>query len=1101
MLRRTRIKTFFLLLGASFFLLPLAKGQFYNGSQVEFGKNRLQHRDFLWRYYRFENFDTYFHTGGKDLAIYTAKRADHHIKDIQGMLDFALEDKIRIIIYNKHSYFKQSNIGYSRRNRHNVGGTTPIVGNKLFVYYTGDHRSLDRQIREGIARVMIRQMMYGGNWKDVLKNSTLLSIPDWYINGVVSYIARDWSTRLDSRVRDGILSGRYKKFNRLKRQAAVNAGHAMWKFIADKYGEGVIPNILYMTKMSRNIESGLLFVLGTTLDGLTQEYLDHYRKAYRKDARKRNRPQLDSLPIESEKRTVYDEFELSPNGRYAAFSSNELGQYKVFIYDRKKQEKERIFKEGHKLDRIPDHSYPVLEWHPKGGALVFVTEEKGEPKFHTYSLEDEKLSTKPLFDLEKVLDMDYSPDGTKMVFSAVQDGMTNLYRYHPVGNRSNKLTNDTHDDLQPTYLDEDRIIFSSNRADDTLREGKVAKKYLTDSRDLFLFNLDHPKGTLKRLTETEHADESHPSPYDSARFTFLSDRKGIENRYLGHFDSAITYVDTTVHYRYFAETDPLSNFSRNLIHYEMAPSNGLYTALTYIDGKYRFFYGKRKNDRILPKNSIPSTPYAKRWAKPDTGSSSGKKKKGKKEQASKGKKESGDSSEVNIKDYVFDKEKKKKKKKEGGKKRNLPDDIEDLEEVGDTSITYKGSGRGDSASFELPTQRNYEVDFTTQQVTLLQLDNGYMNKTYQNFNPGNPVYNNPGINGMVSMAIHDLFEDHHVYGGFRASGNLNNNEYFITYEDLSAHLDKSYSFHRRSFMNVGDQTATKTRTLQGEYQLIHPFSPVASLRGTFMLRNDRRVTLATEQRTLRKPNVTSDRGGFKLAYVFDNTLPLGINLRRGLRMKFFGEYYQELQNFEKGDMFVLGGDVRHYLRIHRNFIWANRLAGSTSFGSQQLIYYMGGVDSWFLPEFRKETPIDEGRNFRFQTLATPMRGFIQNARNGNSFALINSEFRFPVVDYFKAKPIRSDFLKTFQILAFGEMGTAWTGPDPYSEKNSFNVRTIEKGPIKVTIRNQREPLIGSYGLGLRGKVWGYFVRATWGWGVEDRQVKQPRFYISLSKDF
>lgn len=1089
----------FLLLGVLILPAVPSDAQFYNGSQLDFGKNRLQHRDFLWRYFRFERFDTYFHTGGKDLALYTAKRADHHIKDIEGMLDFSLEDKVRIIIYNKHSYFKQSNIGHSRRERHNVGGTTPIVGNKLFIYYEGDHRSLDRQIREGVARVMLRQMMYGGDWKDVIKNSTLLSIPDWYIDGVVSYIGEEWNARLDSRVRDGVLSGRYEKFNRLKRQEAVNAGHAMWKYIADTYGEGVIPNILYMTKMSRNIESGLLFVLGIDLDQLTRDYLDHYERLYRNDDRRRNRPALDSLPIDSEKRTVYDEFEMSPNGRYAAYSSNELGQYKVFIYDLEKDKKERIFKSGHKLDRIPDHSYPVLEWHPTGENLVFVTEEEGDPKFHTYSIEDEELSTKDLFEIDKVLDMDYSPDGRKMLFSAAEDGITNLYRYHTVGNRTDKLTDDTHDDLDPSYLDEDRAIFSSNRVDDTLRSGKVARKYLSDQRDLFIYDLSGEDQTLRRLTETENADETQPAPYDSSRFTFLSDRKGIMNRYVGHFDSAITHIDTAVHYRYFAESNPLTNYSRDIIHYDMKPSSGIYSSLVQIDGKYRFYYGERSGDRILAENTVPSTPYA-RSRDMEKGARSGEApERGSGQERSEGSKK--DSGEVDIRDYVFGEEEQEQKSKPD---RELPEEIEEKapeEEVPDTNISYDESADSTKGGeFDPPSALNYNVDFTTQQVTT-QLDNGYMNQTYQNFNPGNPVYNNPGINGLVTMAINDLFEDHHVYGGFRTSGNLNNNEYFITYEDLSSRVDKVYGFHRRSFMNISNNTATKTRTLQGKYQLIYPFSPVSSLRGTFMLRNDRRTVLATEQQTLEEPSVSTDRGGLKFSYVFDNTLPLGLNLRRGLRMKFFGEYYQEFQDLSEGDMFVLGGDMRHYTRIHRNLIWANRIAGSTSFGNQRLIYYMGGVDNWFLPEYNDETPIDQSMNFRFQALATPMRGFIQNARNGNSFGLINSEIRFPIVDYFQAKPIRSDFLKTFQIIGFGEMGTAWTGPDPYSEENSFNVRTVEKGPLTVTIRNQREPLIGSYGFGLRGRIWGYFVRATWGWGVEDRRVQEPRFYISLSKDF
>lgn len=40
---------------------------------------------------------------------------------------------------------------------------------------------------------------------------------------------------------------------------------------------------------------------------------------------------------------------------------------------------------------------------------------------------------------------------------------------------------------------------------------------------------------------------------------------------------------------------------------------------------------------------------------------------------------------------------------------------------------------------------------------------------------------------------------------------------------------------------------------------------------------------------------------------------------------------------------VLGLDFRHYIKIHRNLVWANRLAASTSSGTQKLVYYLGSV--------------------------------------------------------------------------------------------------------------------------------------------------------------
>jgi hypothetical protein len=130
-----------------------------------------------------------------------------------------------------------------------------------------------------------------------------------------------------------------------------------------------------------------------------------------------------------------------------------------------------------------------------------------------------------------------------------------------------------------------------------------------------------------------------------------------------------------------------------------------------------------------------------------------------------------------------------------------------------------------------------------------------------------------------------------------------------------------------------------------------------------------------------------------------------------------------------------------------------------------------------------------------------MRGFLQNARNGNSFAVINSELRLPIFRYIVNQPIKSDFINNFQVIGFGDVGTAWTGVHPYSEDNTLNTQIIQSNPFIITLRNQTEPIIGGYGFGLRSRLWGYFVRADWAWGIEDGVVQPRVFYLSLSLDF
>jgi hypothetical protein len=154
------------------------------------------------------------------------------------------------------------------------------------------------------------------------------------------------------------------------------------------------------------------------------------------------------------------------------------------------------------------------------------------------------------------------------------------------------------------------------------------------------------------------------------------------------------------------------------------------------------------------------------------------------------------------------------------------------------------------------------------------------------------------------------------------------------------------------------------------------------------------------------------------------------------------------------------------------------------------------------PEFEQETPLDYTRNWVYQTLATNMRGFNQNARNGNNFLLLNSEFRMPLFRYLLNRPIKSEIVNNFQLVTFGDLGVAWTGWNPYDEDNVLYTRYVESGPLRIRVQYEKDPIIGGFGFGARTKLLGYFLKGDLAWGVEDGKVKKnPIFYLSLSLDF
>ncbi|MBK8556406.1 MAG: hypothetical protein IPL65_11850 [Lewinellaceae bacterium] len=240
-------------------------------------------------------------------------------------------------------------------------------------------------------------------------------------------------------------------------------------------------------------------------------------------------------------------------------------------------------------------------------------------------------------------------------------------------------------------------------------------------------------------------------------------------------------------------------------------------------------------------------------------------------------------------------------------------------------------------------------------------------------------------------------------------------------------------------------------------------------------------------------------------------MDIDLNIRTGTRAKIFVEAVKRFElntqpnwslRFNSGFMTVVGLDARHYLPIDRRSILAFRLAGATTFGSERILYYLGGVDNWIFPKFNDNIPVPQNEDFAYQTLAANVRGFKQNIRNGSSYALFNAELRVPIFKYFSNKPVVSNFWRNFQLTGFFDAGTAWQGSSPFSGTNPLNIIYLYNPPtVTVKVNYFRDPLVVGYGVGVRTLLFGMYLRADYGWGIETRVVQKPILHIALGTDF
>ncbi|RLD61860.1 MAG: hypothetical protein DRJ01_07150 [Bacteroidetes bacterium] len=1058
---------------------------------MSFGKNRVQYIDFYWQYYRFDKFDTYFYVGGKELAEYTAEYASTRIEELEYKLEYALERRIIFIIYNKHSDFKQSNIGLiTGKQEYNIGGQTKIINNKVFLFFEGNHHKLKQQIDAAITEVILREMLFGGSIKDRLTNSALLNLPLWYEKGLISFYSKKWDISIENQIRDGIRTKRYKKINRLQGNDAVYAGHSFWKYISDNFGDAVVSNVIYLTRLSKNVDNGFMFVLGIPLKDLLIDWFEYYKTKFNEENIGRNIPETGKLLKRTKKARTYQQLKISPDDKYIAYTTNELGKYIVWIYNTQTHKRKRIFSKGNRLEQITDYSYPVLAWHPSGEFLSIITEQKGKMFLSYYILNTKKIETQELFHIDKILDFSYSDDGLFFVFSGINHGYTDIYVHSVAANSNNQITNDVADDLNPRFINNSNdIIFSSNRINNYLPLNKKDTVETSDFYDLFIYNYKDKSNKLTRLSNTPFVDEFKPFEIKDNTFSYLSDENGIINRQLIKIDSTISFIDTSIHYRYFTKHYNLSNYSTNILDYNVNKNTGRYGEILfnkkryhlftdYLNTKENSFSGNYRNTEfrnlykqyLINKDSVTEEDDYYYEQEPDSLVITPKQYL------------NDDSSFIDINNYIFEFEKKKYLL-------NNSDSIVDQE---------------DSLGFRLPKQLVYFTNFYTNTL-VNQVDFGFLNSSYQAYT-GGAVYFNPGFNVFTKIGAVDLFEDYKITGGIRFSPDFQSNEYLISLVNLKKQMDKQIIFHRQAFENSTQNFISKTHSHELMYILKYPFSQVSAVRATETIRYDRTSYLSTDYANLDKKADSRVWNGLKIEYIYDNTFNRGLNLYNGTRLKIFGEFYKQIDKEINSNFFVVGADVRNYLKIHRDLIWANRFAASSSFGNSLLIYYLGGVDNWInlsskVKTFDNSIRVDTDKNYVYQTLATNMRGFTQNIRNGNNFAVINSEIRWPIIKYFANRPLNSGFLNNFMIIGFADIGSAWTGLTPYSGNNAYNQEIVTNGPITVIIDKGKEPIVAGYGFGIRSRLLGYYVRADWAWGIENNVILPRIFYLSLNLDF
>ncbi len=1091
-------------------------------STVEFGKNRVQYQKFNWKYYQTDNFNSYFSQDGLGLGKYVAQIAEAELPSIEEFVEYGMQRRTNIVVYNSFDEMQQSNIGLGI-DWQNTGGITKLVNNKMLVYFDGNHDNLRRQIRQGIAQVLVANVLFGDDLGEFAANQALLDLPKWLTDGYIEYAAENWSPALDDDLRSVMLASSYTNFYQFAFEKPNLAGHAFWKYIADKYGKNKVTYFLYLSRIYRNLNNASQKVTKKKFKAVLKDFMMEVPQQYFKDLRGRRNTPKGQLSISEEiGKKDFIRFNANPNAKSFTYAVVEFkqGKYSVVLMENFTNRKVLLHFGTRSKEDEKNPNYPILAWDGKGTRLAVTYYEGGKLKLFVYDAVNRiKVVKQELPMFNQVQDMKYMLDANTLLFSAIRSGQTDIYTYKIDKQTYDQITNDVYDDLDPSFVafpNKTGILYSSNRpsalaatGEDSL-PGKRFNIFLVDNWNKSDFK------QISQLTALKFGNARFPSQYNSSHFTFVSDENGINNRYAGFFRTERAGLDTLIFVgdevlrnpplkevdsllKEWNKTDidsvgyvsitndssyifPLTNYQSSLIETRTAGDHQLVSEVVKL-GDSKLLYRLKVDENTLRRRNVTARPteYMKQKI---------------------------DEERRNL-NKINQLEENKNTDTSTTKKQNDFFQSEFQNEKADTTRLGKVV---ESTQIEKETvlrkAKVYEYRppkfFTDYVVTGFNNSVLPVNKfqPYQGGSGPIRLSNGNDFNGLIRMATSDLMEDLKFTGGFRIASNLRDNDVLFEFYNQRKRFDWGATYYRSS-TEVGFANTPYAGKLFSNYYLArlkYPIDRVRSIRATVGPRFDRVVVNSRDRASLEAEDLKTTYGQVSLEYVFDNATNPATNIWHGLKYKIFTDFFTQIHNPNNTEgklLFNAGFDARHYLPIYRNLIWAVRAAGDFSWGDQKVVYYLGGVDNWFSPKFNDaNTPTE---NYTYQSLAVNLRGFKQNIANGNNAVVLNSEVRLPVFTTFFNKPINNAFLRNFQLVQFVDLGTAWAG----------DIKNIERpqvvyGQNPVTVRFKAGgvgPLAGGYGFGARSTLLGYFLRVDAAWEMNGVFRGKPMWYFAMGLDF
>ncbi|MGH7569793.1 MAG: BamA/TamA family outer membrane protein [Gemmatimonadales bacterium] len=498
-----------------------------------FGQNKVQYRTFNFKIIQTEHFEVYYYEQERAAALDAARMAERAYARLSRVLNHQFRGRKPIILYASHSDFQQTNITDISEG---VQGSTDFFKHRNVLPFTGSYAEFEHVLQHEMVHQFQFDVFSRGRPGAGLQTITNVNPPLWFMEGMAEYLSiGPIDPHTGMWLRDASLEGNLPTIEQMTYDPRVfpyRFGHALFAFIGEKWGDEVIGEILQST-VSSGIEGAFKRALGLTLEELSDEWRDAVQTTFLPQLANHYRARRIAQPVLTERRTngsLNLAPALTPDGTEIAFFSERNSYFvDLWLADAETGKvKRRLVKSA------LSSNYESLRFINSSGSFsadgryfAIAAKHKDKDDLVIIDVRRHREERRIRIPLNGISTPSWSPDGSQLVFTGFDGGLSDLFIVNRDGSDLRRLTNDKYADLHPAWSPDGRTIaFSTDRGGATdfgvLRFGNYR---------VALYQLR--TGTIEVLAGMEQGKNINPAwAPDGKSLAFVSDRTSISNVFL-----------------------------------------------------------------------------------------------------------------------------------------------------------------------------------------------------------------------------------------------------------------------------------------------------------------------------------------------------------------------------------------------------------------------------------------------------------------------------------------------------------------------------------------------------------------------------------------